>query len=153
MPQTFDIITIKYKMIDQLHLLRCNGSHISNFVIIISFAKEFCNINYFILYLQLYSLKLFSYIFYLGYFIDSCKDKDKELSPLIQNANSPREYFRILKEKELFTPSDVIFMQFLLRESNCGTLNEKCIAYAKTQKALCFYEEPPSKYSLWSSVR
>lgn len=96
--------------------------------------------------LKLYSLKLFSYIFYLGYFIDSCKDKDKELSPLIKNATSAREYLRILKDKELFTPSDVIFMQFLLRETNCGSLNDKCIAYAKTQKALCFYEEPISKY-------
>lgn len=34
-------------------------------------------------------------------------------------------------------------MQFLLRESNCEELNEKCIAYATTQKALCFYEERP----------
>lgn len=61
---------------------------------------------------------------------------------MIKNATSAREYLRILKDKELFTPSDVIFMQFLLRETNCGLLNDKCIAYAKTQKALCFYEEP-----------
>lgn len=85
-------------------------------------------------------------MFSVLHFSDSCKDKDKDLPPLIKTATSAREYFRILKDKELFTPSDVIFMQFLLRESNCGLLNDKCIAYAKTQKALCFYEEPPSKY-------
>lgn len=39
-----------------------------------------------------------------------------------------------------------MIMQFLLRESNCEALNKKCIAYATSQKALCFYEEPPSKY-------
>lgn len=71
---------------------------------------------------------------------------------MIKNANSAREYFSILKEKELFTPSDVIFMQFLLRESKCGGLNEKCITYAKSQKALCFYEEPPSKNYLTFSL-
>lgn len=75
------------------------------------------------------------------FFIDSFKDK---LS--LEKKETAREYFNILKRNELFTPSDVIFMQFLLRESNCGLLNDKCIAYAKTQKALCFYEEPPSKY-------
>lgn len=74
------------------------------------------------------------------FFIDSLKDK---LS--IEKKETAREYFDILKENELFTPSDVIFMQFLLRESNCEELNEKCIAYATTQKALCFYEERPSK--------
>lgn len=74
------------------------------------------------------------------FFIDSLKDK---LS--IEKKETAREYFDILKENELFTPSDVIFMQFLLRESNCEELNEKCIAYARTQKALCFYEERPSK--------
>lgn len=99
-----------------------------------------------IVYLLIFNQTLVIHILYLAYFIDSCKDKDIELSTLIKNANSAREYFRILKERELFTPSDVIFMQFLLRESNCGVLNEKCIAYAKTQKALCFYEEPPSKF-------
>lgn len=74
------------------------------------------------------------------FFIDSLKDK---LS--IEKKETAREYFDILKENELFTPSDVIFMQFLLKESNCGVLYEKCIAYATTQKALCFYEERPSK--------
>lgn len=92
------------------------------------------------------SITLVIHVLRLTFFIDSCKDKDKDLPPLIKTETSAREYFRILKDKELFTPSDVIFMQFLLRESHCGLLNDKCIAYAKTQKALCFYEEPPSKY-------
>lgn len=86
------------------------------------------------------------HILHLTYFIDACKDKDKELSALIKKATSARECFRILKDKEIFTPSDVMIMQFLLRESNCEALNKKCIAYATSQKALCFYEEPPSKY-------
>lgn len=70
--------------------------------------------------------------------LDSFKDK---LS--LEKKETAREYFNILKRNELFTPSDVIFMQFLLRESNCEELYEKCIAYATTQKALCFYEERP----------
>lgn len=72
--------------------------------------------------------------------IDSFQDKIT-----IEKKKTAREYFDLLKKKKLFTPSDVIFMQFLLRESNCAELNEKCIAYATTQKALCFYEELPSK--------
>lgn len=72
--------------------------------------------------------------------IDSFQDKIS-----IEKKKTAREYFDLLKKKKLFTPSDVIFMQFLLRESNCAELNEKCIAYATTQKALCFYEELPSK--------
>lgn len=79
------------------------------------------------------------------FFIDSFKDK---LS--IEKKETAREYFNILKRNELFTHSDVIFMQFLMRESNCEELNEKCIAYATTQKALCFYEERPSKINFMS---
>lgn len=72
--------------------------------------------------------------------IDSFQDKIS-----IEKKKTAREYFDLLKKKKLFMPSDVIFMQFLLRESNCAELNEKCIAYATNQKALCFYEELPSK--------
>lgn len=82
---------------------------------------------------------------HIFFFIDSCKEKDKELSPSFIKANSARDYFEFLEEEGLFTPSDVIFVQFLLRESGCGELYEKCIEYATTQKGLCFYEVSPSK--------
>lgn len=72
------------------------------------------------------------------FFIDSCKEKDKELSPSFIKANSARDYFEFLEEEELFTPSDVIFVQFLLRESGFGELYERCIEYATTQKRIMF---------------
>lgn len=85
-------------------------------------------------------------MFYVKFFfLDSCKDNDKELSPSFIKANSARDCFEFLEEEGLFTPSDVIFVQFLLRASNCGELYEKCIEYATTQKRLCYYEEPRSK--------
>lgn len=79
------------------------------------------------------------------FFIDSFKDKLP-----IEKKESAREYFNMLKKNDLFTPSDVIFMQFLLRETNCEELNEKCITYATTRKALCFYEERPSTINFMS---
>lgn len=84
------------------------------------------------------------------FFLDSCKDNDKELSPSFIKANSARDCFEFLEEEGLFTPSDVIFVQFLLRASNCGELYEKCIEYATTQKRLCYYEEPRSKIFFFS---
>lgn len=90
---------------------------------------------YMILVITSYVISMISY-----FHIDSFQDKIT-----IEKKKTAREYFDLLKKKKLFTPSDVIFMQFLLRESNCAELNEKCIAYATTQKALCFYEELPSK--------
>lgn len=68
-------------------------------------------------------------IFYLIYFIDVCKDKDKELLVLIKKVILVRECFRILKDKEIFMFLDVMIMQFLLRELNCEVFNKKCIVY------------------------
>lgn len=70
--------------------------------------------------------------------IDSGYVKNKSS---IRNADSTRKCLRVLKDENLFTPTDVIFVQFLCRESNCSSQYEKCLEYAQDQKALCFYEK------------
>lgn len=49
----------------------------------------------------------------------------------------------ILQDENLFSQNDVIFMQFLLRQTGCLDLNKKCIKYARDEKALCFFEKQP----------
>lgn len=63
----------------------------------------------------------------------------------LKQASSPRDCFRILKDAKLFTSSDIIFIQYLLKKIDCTELFEKCYEYAEAQKALCFYEKPPGK--------
>lgn len=70
--------------------------------------------------------------------IDSGYVKNKSS---IENADSTRKCLRVLKDENLFTPTDVIFVQFLCRESNCSAQYEKCLEYAQDKKALCFYEK------------
>lgn len=60
-------------------------------------------------------------------------------------ANSALECFLILQDENLFTQNDVIFMQFLCKETDCKELYTKCKDYALTHEALCFYEQPPGK--------
>lgn len=48
----------------------------------------------------------------------------------------------ILKDQELFTPYDVIFLQLVLDRTGCFDLNAKCIDYAEKLEALCFYKKP-----------
>lgn len=42
----------------------------------------------------------------------------------------------------MFTYENVIFVQYLLKTTHCEELYTQCVEYAKTQKALCFYEAP-----------
>lgn len=61
----------------------------------------------------------------------------------ISEAKSVRECFRILYLEKVFTELDVTFMQFLLRRTECKELENKCVEYAKGQRALGFYEKQP----------
>lgn len=61
----------------------------------------------------------------------------------LTEAKSAADCFLILTKENIVTPSDVIFMQFLLQQTNCEQLEEKCVEYAKKQKALYYYETPP----------
>lgn len=59
----------------------------------------------------------------------------------LNEAKSARDCFRILDSENLFSRLDVIFMQFLLRKTECKELEIKCIEYAIRHKALGFYEK------------
>lgn len=72
-------------------------------------------------------------------FLDSGKVGD---TTAIKKANSARDCFRILRDENLFIPEDVIFIQYLLKKTNCEELYTKCYKYAKAEKSLCFYEMP-----------
>lgn len=63
----------------------------------------------------------------------------------LQSAKSAFDCFTILQREKLFSPNDVIFMQFLCSETNCKELYKKCIEYALNEKALCYFERPPDK--------
>lgn len=73
------------------------------------------------------------------FFLDSCKVRDETS---IQQMNCARDCFRILSNENLFTPEDVIYVQYLLKTTHCETLYTRCYEYAKAQRSLCFYEMP-----------
>lgn len=60
----------------------------------------------------------------------------------LNQATCARDCFRVLRDEELFTYENVIFVQYLLKTTHCEELYTQCVEYAKTQKALCFYEAP-----------
>lgn len=64
----------------------------------------------------------------------------------LKSAKSASECFTILREENLFTQKDVIFMQFLCKETGCDDLYSRCVRYAFTNKALCFFETPPGTF-------
>lgn len=78
------------------------------------------------------------------FILDSGKILDKTS---IQQVNCARDCFRILSNENLFTPEDVIYVQSLLKTTDCETLYTRCYEYAKSQKALCFYEMPTGNLS------
>lgn len=89
--------------------------------------------------------------------ISICKTKQKSTDNLfyisdssgdntslnIIKAVSARECLQYLRDTKLFIPSDVIFVQYLLKRIDCTELYLKCYKYAEGCKALCFYEKPP----------
>lgn len=54
--------------------------------------------------------------------------------------------FSILQSEHIFRKKDVIFLQFLFRLTDCQDLYDKCINYALSMKALCFFEATSGKY-------
>lgn len=66
----------------------------------------------------------------------------------LNEARSARDCIRILDSENLFTKSDVMFVQFLLRRTQCKELENKCVEYAKGQRALGFYEIQQGKQNL-----
>lgn len=77
-------------------------------------------------------------------FISGSKNVKTNVKSL-NEAKSARDCFRILDSENLFSRLDVIFMQFLLRKTECKELEIKCIEYAIRHKALGFYEKQAGK--------
>lgn len=78
-------------------------------------------------------------------FIFLASNKVKNQKSVLE-AKSAMDCLRILQDEHLFTQKDVIFMQFLCRETDCLKLYAKCIEYAEKQKALCFFEKQSGKF-------
>ncbi|XP_065927180.1 uncharacterized protein [Magallana gigas] len=76
---------------------------------------------------------------------DEINDGSKKVKNIksLNEARSARDCIRILDSENLFTKSDVTFVQFLLRMTECKDLENKCVEYAKGQRALGFYEKQP----------
>lgn len=60
----------------------------------------------------------------------------------IETATSAEDCMQVLVRENIFTHNDVIFMQFLCRETDCTELDTKCQEYAEKHNALCFYKQP-----------
>lgn len=74
--------------------------------------------------------------------LDSNKVENWKSLRKLNQATCARDCFRVLRDEELFTYENVIFVQYLLKTTHCEELYTQCVEYAKTQKALCFYEAP-----------
>lgn len=70
----------------------------------------------------------------------SCNVEDVTL---LEEAKTVFECFMILGKEGIISPSDIIVLQFLLKETKCEKLERMCLEYAQQNKALCYYEEPP----------
>lgn len=46
----------------------------------------------------------------------------------------------LMVENNHLTENDVLFMQFICKQTGCRELYERCANYALTQKMLCFFE-------------
>lgn len=72
--------------------------------------------------------------------VDSHKVKDMTL---FAETVSARDCLEILCDQKLFTPRDVVFIQYLLKNTECMELFEKCVSYAEAHGARCFYQKLP----------
>lgn len=80
---------------------------------------------------------------FFSYVVDS--NKVKNLSS-VKEATSVLECIEILQDENIFTPTDVIYMQFLCQETDCFDLFTKCVEYAECkQRALCYFKKTPGK--------
>lgn len=77
----------------------------------------------------------------IGYFCISVScdlKEDKELN----KAKTAADCFMILWKEEIITTSNVIALQFLLKETKCEELERKCVEHAKKGDAMYYYEKP-----------
>lgn len=80
---------------------------------------------------------------FFSYVVDSKKVKNLTS---VKEATSVLECIEILQDENLFTPTDVIYMQFLCQEADCFDLFTKCVEYAECkQRALCYFKKPTGK--------
>lgn len=92
------------------------------------------------LHLFLYPLNCYDFQCILHVFLSGLNEVDAES---IKELKSVTGLLMLLQEHKLFTQTDVIFMQYLLKRAGCQKLYEKCIHYARQQRALCFFEKSP----------
>lgn len=102
-----------------------------------------CKITFFFFLIQssqIFICRIFHYLDLELYIYEvSCNIEDV---PALEKATSARECFKILWKEGIFTPSDIIAMQFLLQATECEELEQKCIKYARMQNAWFYYETP-----------
>ncbi|XP_065942668.1 uncharacterized protein [Magallana gigas] len=72
-------------------------------------------------------------------FIIQSSGKVEDVTSL-KSADSAMECFTILQDENIFSKTDVIFVQFLCKVTGCKELYDKCKDYALSQKALCCFE-------------
>lgn len=80
------------------------------------------------------------------FFVASEKVRDVES---LKEAKSVLECFAILQEENLFTKRNVIFLQLLLKLTECDELNEMCINYALNQNALCYFDNSSTPLGMY----
>lgn len=51
----------------------------------------------------------------------------------------------LLWEECMFTPSDVVAIQYLLQKTECYDLEKKCVEYAEKKKAWYYLKKPAGK--------
>lgn len=61
----------------------------------------------------------------------------------LKEANTAGGCFMLLWKEEMFTPSDVIAMQYLLQMTDCSDLEKRCVKYAETQNTWYYLKVPP----------
>lgn len=66
----------------------------------------------------------------------------------LKAAKNPSQCFALLLDEHLFTQNDVVFVQFLCRETSCMELYAECKKYALEHNALCFYESISGIFSI-----
>lgn len=97
--------------------------------------------------LSLLKCSLFQVFFlFIIFFFDVVDSNKVKNLTSVKEATSVLKCIDILQDENLFTPTDVIYMQFLCQEADCFDLYTKCVEYAECkQRALCYFKKPPGK--------
>lgn len=85
---------------------------------------------------------MFEYFFFNFLLVVSCKIQGVAK---LKEANTAGDCFMLLWEECMFTPSDVIAIQYLLQMTECHDLQKKCVEYAEKKKAWYYLEKPAGK--------